>query len=101
MLYQASRYEERVGEVFESRVTRLNVWKDARVQRDARSGNERHAVGLALACTGARGCSDARSGVVTGRRLIEEHVHELARAGDAEHLGVRACDECTVHPRAR
>ncbi|PKI75560.1 hypothetical protein CRG98_004048, partial [Punica granatum] len=24
---------ERVGEVFESRVTRLNAWKDARVQR--------------------------------------------------------------------
>ncbi|OWM82719.1 hypothetical protein CDL15_Pgr014207 [Punica granatum] len=33
MFYLASGYEERVGEVFESRVTRLNAWKSARVQR--------------------------------------------------------------------
>ncbi|PKI54482.1 hypothetical protein CRG98_025124 [Punica granatum] len=33
VIYLASGYEERVGEVFESRVTRLNAWKDARVQR--------------------------------------------------------------------
>ncbi|PKI41451.1 hypothetical protein CRG98_038150 [Punica granatum] len=33
MFYLASGYEDRVGEVFESRVTRLNAWKGARVQR--------------------------------------------------------------------
>ncbi|PKI60736.1 hypothetical protein CRG98_018856 [Punica granatum] len=33
MLYLASGYEVRVVEVFESRVTRLNAWKSARVQR--------------------------------------------------------------------
>ncbi|OWM72784.1 hypothetical protein CDL15_Pgr024836 [Punica granatum] len=33
MLYLASGYKKRVGEVFESRVTRLNAWKGARVQR--------------------------------------------------------------------
>ncbi|OWM65553.1 hypothetical protein CDL15_Pgr023823 [Punica granatum] len=33
MFYLASGYEERVGEVFESRETRLNAWKGARVQR--------------------------------------------------------------------
>ncbi|PKI38854.1 hypothetical protein CRG98_040754 [Punica granatum] len=33
MFYLASGYEERVGEVFESPVTRLNAWKRARVLR--------------------------------------------------------------------
>ncbi|PKI73428.1 hypothetical protein CRG98_006198 [Punica granatum] len=33
VIYLVSGYEERVGEVFESQVTRLNAWKDARVQR--------------------------------------------------------------------
>ncbi|PKI73124.1 hypothetical protein CRG98_006466 [Punica granatum] len=32
VIYLVSGYEERVGEVFESRVTRLNAWKGARVQ---------------------------------------------------------------------
>ncbi|OWM84585.1 hypothetical protein CDL15_Pgr014155 [Punica granatum] len=32
MFYLASGYEERVGEVFESRVTQLNAWKDIRVK---------------------------------------------------------------------
>ncbi|PKI75091.1 hypothetical protein CRG98_004565 [Punica granatum] len=33
MLCLASGYKKRVGEVFESQVTRLNAWKGARVQR--------------------------------------------------------------------
>ncbi|PKI73037.1 hypothetical protein CRG98_006532 [Punica granatum] len=33
VIYLTSRYEERVGEVFKSRGTRLNAWKGARVQR--------------------------------------------------------------------
>ncbi|PKI71964.1 hypothetical protein CRG98_007647 [Punica granatum] len=33
MFYLASGCEERVEEEFESRVTRLNIWKGARVQR--------------------------------------------------------------------
>ncbi|PKI56838.1 hypothetical protein CRG98_022796 [Punica granatum] len=58
--------------MFESRVTRLNVWKGARVQRNARTGKERYATGHALACTGARGCSDTRSGAQTcaGRQAL-------------------------------
>ncbi|PKI65863.1 hypothetical protein CRG98_013744 [Punica granatum] len=32
VIYLASGYKERVREVFESRVTRLNAWKGARVQ---------------------------------------------------------------------
>ncbi|PKI70849.1 hypothetical protein CRG98_008740 [Punica granatum] len=39
---QATGYEKRVGEVFKSRVTRLNAWKSARVQGHARSGSLAH-----------------------------------------------------------
>ncbi|PKI47623.1 hypothetical protein CRG98_031974 [Punica granatum] len=38
MFYPASGYKERVGEGFESRVTRWNPRKDVRVQGHARSG---------------------------------------------------------------
>ncbi|PKI59449.1 hypothetical protein CRG98_020208 [Punica granatum] len=75
MFYLASGYEERVREVFESRVTRLNAWKGARVQRMhvwARMG------------AGARGRSAracARTGVwhatvraATGVLFTREHV---------------------------
>ncbi|PKI53183.1 hypothetical protein CRG98_026424 [Punica granatum] len=63
VIYLASGYEERVGEVFESRVTRLNAWKGARVQRmhvRARMGER----------LGVREHARARQGVrrVTGTR---------------------------------
>ncbi|PKI72249.1 hypothetical protein CRG98_007323 [Punica granatum] len=63
MFYLASGYEVRVGEVFESRETRLNAWKGARVQRmhvRARMGarGAREHVGLARGWrTCARACT--------------------------------------------
>ncbi|OWM76427.1 hypothetical protein CDL15_Pgr023970 [Punica granatum] len=57
MIYLASEYEERVGEVFESQVTRLNAWKGARVQRmhvRARMGARED-----IRPAGVRGCARA------------------------------------------
>ncbi|OWM74320.1 hypothetical protein CDL15_Pgr013224 [Punica granatum] len=55
MFYLASGYEERVGRVFESRVTRLNAWKGARVQR-IRSGKDGR--------TGSRDCARGTAAVL-------------------------------------
>ncbi|OWM77694.1 hypothetical protein CDL15_Pgr026425 [Punica granatum] len=67
MLYLDSGYEERVGEVFESQVTRLNTRKDVRGelgarldvlgQAQARQGAQAHgqARGRARMCSGANG----------------------------------------------
>ncbi|PKI64541.1 hypothetical protein CRG98_015104 [Punica granatum] len=61
MSYLASGYEERVGEVFESRVTRLNAWKDAWVQRRPVQGAR---------CTGsAAGVHRRRTGARADTRL--------------------------------
>ncbi|OWM70536.1 hypothetical protein CDL15_Pgr021951 [Punica granatum] len=84
MLYLASRYEERVVEVFESRVTRLNAWKSARVQRmhvraRMRAGGMRQARGR---CAGTRQGTRARG----------------VRAGGARELAAGARVR-TVHPR--
>ncbi|PKI59687.1 hypothetical protein CRG98_019920, partial [Punica granatum] len=76
VIYLASGYEERVGEVFESRVTPLNAWKDARVQRmhvwGARcTGNAAGMHGRRAACAKhgqargrARACACARAGAL-------------------------------------
>ncbi|PKI58349.1 hypothetical protein CRG98_021257 [Punica granatum] len=68
VIYLDSGYEERVGEVFESRVTRLNAWKDARVQRmhirvctDVGFAG-RHAGACASAWLGTREASGTREG---------------------------------------
>ncbi|OWM63030.1 hypothetical protein CDL15_Pgr026204 [Punica granatum] len=55
MFYQASGCEERVGEGFESRVTRWNPQKDVRVQGHARSDE----LGMRL---GLHGRADAQAG---------------------------------------
>ncbi|PKI71781.1 hypothetical protein CRG98_007797 [Punica granatum] len=73
-IYLASGYEERVGEVFESRVTRLNAWKGARVQRmhvQARMGAR---LGVrdrgSSAREGARARGNTRGRVVGGQRRL-------------------------------
>ncbi|PKI34769.1 hypothetical protein CRG98_044836 [Punica granatum] len=77
MFYLASGYEERVGEVFESRETRLNAWKCARVQRmhvRARIGAREHA-GRAS----ARACARLAD-VCASARLYSGTVHLRARS---------------------
>ncbi|PKI64777.1 hypothetical protein CRG98_014846 [Punica granatum] len=77
MSYLVSGYEERVGEVFESRVTRLNAWKDARVQRrhvrgarctGSAAGVHERCAGRAGARAGARMCGRARRALERARR---------------------------------
>ncbi|PKI37510.1 hypothetical protein CRG98_042108 [Punica granatum] len=77
MLYHASRYEERVGEVFESRVTWLNAWKGAQEQR-MRSSKE-----------GRAGHRSTR-----GARLCASTVHPRARWRHARTTRKDALD-CT------
>ncbi|PKI60793.1 hypothetical protein CRG98_018782 [Punica granatum] len=76
VIYLASGYEERVREVFESRVTRLNAWKSARVQGacgwSARETGRRagmQACALACASERARGACAAVRDARAGARL--------------------------------
>ncbi|OWM66619.1 hypothetical protein CDL15_Pgr005056 [Punica granatum] len=71
MFYLASGCKERVGEVFESRVTRLNAWKGAREQRmhvrarmGARLGLREHTGGALERASVLAGASGARTGVM-------------------------------------
>ncbi|PKI49255.1 hypothetical protein CRG98_030364 [Punica granatum] len=68
-----SGYEERVGEVFESRVTRLNAWKGARVQRM----HVRARMGAGL---GVREHARARQGVRRGEGAQARGRSERGRA---------------------
>ncbi|PKI77706.1 hypothetical protein CRG98_001900 [Punica granatum] len=88
--YLASGYEERVGEVFESRATRLNARKSARVKGMHIRGARR---------TGrAAGVNGRRAGVRAGARAAGARGSGRAWARG----GARLCDYgCTVHPRAR
>ncbi|PKI79288.1 hypothetical protein CRG98_000302 [Punica granatum] len=61
-----SGLRERVGEGFESRVTRWNTWLDVRVQRGASSGELGTRGGRAWAGTGATWSSNALSGAQAG-----------------------------------
>ncbi|OWM87876.1 hypothetical protein CDL15_Pgr008322 [Punica granatum] len=117
MFYLASGYEERVGEVFESRVTQLNAWKDVQVQGQ----HVRASLAHGWTCTGVhrpgrelkrmvehagrrwhrQACADERGQA----RWSSTDVRTCMRmhAGDGRHQapGRTASDECTVHPRAR
>ncbi|OWM89275.1 hypothetical protein CDL15_Pgr022321 [Punica granatum] len=103
MLYLASGCKERVGEGFESRVTRLNTWKDVRVQSDERSAKERHTAGRALACTSATG------GQVRGEELDRmvgsagKRWRACAGAGDerTRQAAVRECRCACMHADGR
>ncbi|PKI71837.1 hypothetical protein CRG98_007776 [Punica granatum] len=81
VIYLASGYEERVGEVFESRVTRLNAWKGARVQRKQ-----------VRVCTdvGRAGQAEAHAGRTSVRRAG-------VRAWCARARGARRERAATVH----
>ncbi|PKI78402.1 hypothetical protein CRG98_001223 [Punica granatum] len=90
MLYLASGYEERVGEVFVSRVTRLNAWKGARVQR--MHDQQRWARGRTSgartgtwACGWCAGRRRARQRARSGRRRARQQ----ARAGERDHARAR------------
>ncbi|PKI48600.1 hypothetical protein CRG98_031019 [Punica granatum] len=92
IFYLVSGYKERVREVFESRVTRLNAWKSARVQiMHVRQGKVHGRTSSARAGhAGARQAACART-----------CVWACAQArGSARLAGVRLCAG-TVHPRAR
>ncbi|PKI38932.1 hypothetical protein CRG98_040704 [Punica granatum] len=86
MLYLASGYEERVGELFESRMTWLNAWKGAPVQRmhvRAKMGTRLRVHEHARAWQGVRHtgrCSAARqergrAGRATGGRAGRCYTH--------------------------
>ncbi|PKI52602.1 hypothetical protein CRG98_027030 [Punica granatum] len=106
MFYQASGCEERVGEGFESRVTRWNPQKDVRVQGHARSDE----LGMRL---GLHGRADAQAGARaeawgtgerTGSRGAQASAQQCAR-GASKCASTRA-NECavtgvTIHPRSR
>ncbi|OWM87268.1 hypothetical protein CDL15_Pgr022211 [Punica granatum] len=73
MFYLASRYEERVEKVFESRVTLMNAWKSARVQR-------LH-VRQEWACERTSGARAGHAGVRQGSRLAGVHASTRLCAG--------------------
>ncbi|PKI40460.1 hypothetical protein CRG98_039152 [Punica granatum] len=77
MFYLASGYEERVGEEFESWVTRWNPRKDARVCLDGRSDVGRCDNGC-LSASGVRGAWQAH-GRATGMQLVTVTIHPRAR----------------------
>ncbi|PKI66337.1 hypothetical protein CRG98_013299 [Punica granatum] len=91
MLYLASGYEERVGEVFESRVTRWSPWMDVRDvwMDDSERGRASNA------WLGTR--KDVRRAGTRARRT------EQRAGGCAEQrAGGRAAGlTATIHPRAR
>ncbi|PKI74250.1 hypothetical protein CRG98_005371 [Punica granatum] len=81
--------------MFESRVTLLNAWKGARVQR-MRSGKD----GRAGRSSGAREGAQA-GGRRTGARLALRGARgALGRAGAVVRVSGRSTG-CTVHPSAR
>ncbi|OWM87869.1 hypothetical protein CDL15_Pgr008315 [Punica granatum] len=86
MFYLASGYEERVREESEGRVTRLNAWKGARVQRmHVRQG-------LALGRTsGARGSGRGREREGTGARGSGRPRACAAASGYGLDIFLRGC----------
>ncbi|OWM74323.1 hypothetical protein CDL15_Pgr013227 [Punica granatum] len=110
MLYLASGYEERVEEVFESRVTRLNPWKGVRVQgKHARMGWEARMDmhGRDRELRNVSGARAQRVDVVTGAGACtrtDEREGVCAR-GDAERLalelvtGALFTREHNLHPK--
>ncbi|PKI58477.1 hypothetical protein CRG98_021130, partial [Punica granatum] len=92
VIYLASGYEERVGEVFESRVTRLNAWKSAWVQGmhvwGARCTGS--AVGMhgRRARYAGRGQARGRAGVRAGRAGVRG-ARSVRAAGAGESLFTR------------
>ncbi|PKI63424.1 hypothetical protein CRG98_016091 [Punica granatum] len=111
MLYLASGYKERVGEGFESWVTRLNSWKDVRVQGcsvrvswvrgSAYAGVHGNNMGTG-GQEGRQGAWAQRAGEVTDVGADKQkRACRLARASVTERQSARASNGCTVHPRAR